>query len=119
MKKAILAGLFLGMTQVGMAGEHSGNPDRFPSIGLNYTGTALSGDGTVMASGVSAKQDEDLVMGEFMVDGRFPVSDWITLSAGLGLIGYEFKGEETALLAGGKDELSGVKVNLGIRWYIH
>lgn len=119
MKRVLVAGLLVaGIAGVSFAGEHEGNPDRRPSIGVNYTGHFLSGDAEVTSGGLSAKQDADVVSGALTLDTRIPVSNNVTFNAAVGFIGTASEVKETNILNGGEDSLGGVLVNVGVRFYL-
>ena len=119
MKRLLMAGFLLGVFAGVAQAWPEDNPDKYPSIGLSYTGIETEGDLTYMSSGFSARQDVESSLGIIMVDARFPVSRNITLHGGIGSVGTEATAKETNLLDGGKNDESGVAVNLGIRFYIH
>lgn len=120
MKKTIaLCGLVFGLTGMAMAGEFPGNPDRFPSIGVNYTGAFESGDATVKDSGLSATQDAEISRGMLVLDGRLPVSNSFTINAAIGFTGTTTEAQETPLLLGSESDTSGAFINIGLRYYIH
>ncbi|MGQ0644593.1 MAG: hypothetical protein ACT4O3_03780 [Elusimicrobiota bacterium] len=123
MKKLILAvGLAAGLAASVQAAEWPENPDRFPSVGLNYTGIFQSGDTKYdLIAGGSASQDLSIDENYLVADLRLPVSNRMTLTGGLGFAG--FMGELTKNAAAGADgqeqDATGVLVNLGVRFYIH
>ncbi len=121
MKTLNIAGLvsvlLLGVCAIGHT-EHSGNPDRYPSLGLNYTGIAESGDFTTKDSGFSAKQNTTINSGALVLDGRFPVSNSLTLNAAIGLTGTKSQGDETPVVTGSNLKTNGTLINVGIRFYI-
>lgn len=122
MNKLAIAGIFLGSMMIAstaMAQEYSGNPDRFPSIGINLGGGAQTGDSRALNSGSSAIQDVEQSYGALALDVRLPVSDRVTLSGAIGYIGSSFEATETPLLLGQKTETNGVEFNVGVRFYLH
>jgi hypothetical protein len=119
MKTMLMTGIMLfGIIAISRSGEIPENPDRFPSIGINYTGSFASGEGKAMASGISATQDIEVAQGTFALDTRIPVSRSITLNGALGFYGYTDKAKETLLLAGQESNLGGLFLNIGVRFYI-
>ena len=118
MKKLLMAGLLMAGLASIVKAEQEGNPDRYPSIGVFYTGVATDGDLTYTSSGFSTKQNVESSHGTLLVDGRFPVSHNVTLYGALGFIGSESTAQETNLLDGGKNEESGAAITIGVRFYI-
>ena len=102
-----------------MAEEYAGNPDRFPSVGLNWAGSAEKGDATVFGTGISAKQDVEVTNGAFVLDLRLPVSNNVTLSGSVASLASSFDAPETPLLLGQKSETTGFAFSVGVRFYIH
>lgn len=119
MKKIMVAFTGLFLSSVAMAAEYEGNPDRLPSIGINYSGLAETGDFTVTSSGVSAQQDMTIANGMLALDARLPISNSTTLNFAVGIIGSETTADETSLLTGGKSKSRGFSFNVGARFYIH
>ena len=101
------------------AAQFEGNPDRMPSIGLNWAGSAEEGESTVFGGGSSAKQNVEVSNGAFVLDLRLPVSNSVTLSAAIGSSVTTVEAPETPLLFGQKSETDGVGFSLGVRFYIH
>lgn len=115
-KMMMIAGLLLAA--VGVRAEVEGNPDRFPSIGINYTGAFEDGEGTAYDTGLSASQDIEISHGVLALDLRLPVSGNVTLNGAIGITGTEATANETNLLQGGKQETDGMFVNVGVRFYL-
>ena len=101
------------------AGEYPGNPDRFPSIGVNFAGAAEDGTSTVSGGSVSARQDVEVSNGAFILDLRLPVSDNLTHLGAIGSHSTTVEAPETPLLFGQKSETEGVSFSVGVRFYIH
>jgi hypothetical protein len=101
------------------AAEYPGNPDRFPSIGLNFAGSAETGDATTFGGGASAKQDLKVSNGALILDLRLPVSNNVTITGGVASIATKIDASETTVLFGSKSDTSGASFNLGVRFYIH
>lgn len=119
MKKSSLLLLVFFLGGIASAGEYSGNPDRMPSVGLNFAGNAEDGDVTVFGSSASAKQDVKAANAAFIVDLRMPISNSVTITGAIGSIASRFEAPETTLLLGQKSETSGISFSVGIRFYIH
>jgi hypothetical protein len=119
MKRLMLAAGLLMAAGIAGAGERPGNPDKFPSIGVFYTGQAMGGDSTFTSSGLSTTQDATLRTGILSVDARFPVSNSVTLQGAIGTSWLTIDAEETSLLNGRKDDLGGLQFSFGARFYIH
>lgn len=120
MKKFIAVMLLLVAPAASLfAAEHAGNPDRFPSIGINWSGSAEDGDSTVFGGGSSAKQDVEVASGAFVLDLRLPVSSNVTFTAAIGSSATTVEAPETPLLFGQKSETSGLGLSVGVRFYIH
>jgi hypothetical protein len=101
------------------AGEYDRNPDRFPSLGITLDLGGASGDATLTASGASAKQDVASGLASLALDTRIPVSQSVTLSAGLALFGNASEADETALLSKQEVNQSGFNLTLGMRYYFN
>lgn len=129
MKIALLSGvMFLAINA--MAYEIQGNPDRFPSVGLNYTGTFLKGTGSLAPiPGFIITDEKDLKETAHvgMLDLRLPVNENITLNAGAGYAGRVNERVDASLAQNDtaifgeriKDNLSGPTFNVGARYYFH
>lgn len=115
----IVGVLLAGFVAQAKATEYADNPDHRPSIGVNYTGMALSGDGTLKDSGVSASQNIEQVSGELSLDLRVPLADSVTLITGVGFISGKSTADETTLLSGSEADLSGMRFSIGARIYLH
>lgn len=119
MKKYIMAGLLLASSVTVYAWEFPNNPDRYPSLGLNFSGQSLEGEREFVAGPQSAKQDGIYESGMLVLDGKFPVSNRITLNAAIGASSIRWGYDETPLLNFEENENSGTYFNLGIRFYLH
>jgi hypothetical protein len=116
MKRNIIAavGILILAGSSAWSGEFAGNPDRFPSIGLNYNGISASGESKTL----TFKQDADYSEGNIVADLRLPVSDNFTLNGALGYLTSTAERKESATLNKGEDELSGITFNVGVRYYL-
>lgn len=130
MKRAIV-GLSLLLTAPAWCREFKDNPDRVPSVGLNYSGTYLSGTGTFApVPGFSFNPENDLKdnTNEGVVDFRIPVSNNLTLNVGGGYVKRSVDRIDASLfplsngsilVVGDKlsDDFSGPTFNVGARYY--
>ncbi len=134
MKRALLLFVVMGLSSVAHAisgWEYTGNPDRFPSLGLSYNRTILDGkyyadtyNNTWNVTNGNTFEGSNVV-----IDGRFPLSDYLTLSVGGGYSALDLNTRDnTVANIGGtlyqynvpiKNSMTGYNVNVGIRWYIH
>lgn len=116
MKKLILA-LSLALAPSIIKAEHANNPDRFTSLGLIYTGEALTGDNRAPAGPFS--QDVDITKGSLGLDLRVPTSDSWTLNFGLAAVGQTIDFKDSPTLFGNKIETTGASVTIGARYYFN
>lgn len=119
MKKFVALVVLLAAPMASLKAEVAGNPDRYPSVGLTWSGSAEDGDSVVFGGGSSAEQDVEVSNGAFVLDLRLPVSDTVTFSAAVGSSATEVEAPETPLLFGQKSKTSGIGFSLGVRFYIH
>lgn len=117
--KSLLVGILLASAATCSAAEYKGNPDRLPSIGLTFGGIAETGNATLSSGGASATQPAELSNGHFVLDGRVPVSDRLTLMGSLGYTGSSSDVKETTLLDGQKVDTTGISFSVGLRIYLN
>lgn len=115
MRKFILIVIIIAATSPAFAWEHPNNPDRFPSLGLSYTG--VSEDGDYKTQGFS--QDIESSSGALILDTRLPLSNSFTLSVGLGAVGTNVKGESNAVFAADELDTSGGLFTISGRYYFN
>jgi hypothetical protein len=116
--KTTIVGILLLIAGPAMAWEIEGNPDRKPSIGLEYTGVFLEGDGLYPAVSsikrTGLQEDTNTIEADF----RMPVNPSLTLYVGAGYVKKEIKGVDSDLfLFESEDEMTGGKIKLGARVY--
>lgn len=112
--------------------EIKDNPDRFPSVGVNYTGVFLKGEGTFApVPGFVFNKEADLkdTLHQTIVDLRLPTTPNLTFNFGAGYASRSVDRLDASLVAvsGGylvvadrlTDDLSGPVVNVGARYYFH
>lgn len=119
MKRLMIVAAIIGLSSVLRAEEFSGNPDRFPSVGLWVSGGTLKGDDTISAEGLSTKQDVHMNNAALNVDFRVPVSNSLSLMMGASAITSSSKSDETNILTADKTDLDGYSGFLGVRIFIH
>ena len=119
MKKMALTIAGLLLAGYVRAAEVEGNPDRFPSVGVQYIGASESGESVATAGGSSASQDVDLDNGLFLLDARIPLTANVTLTGAIGFSKTEVTAQETAIFAGQKTNTDGNSFSVGLRFYIH
>lgn len=61
-----------------------GNPDKSPSLGLEYSGASLKGDTQFSNFTFTTKPETKETINNFMGDMRFPVNNSLTFNVGLG-----------------------------------
>lgn len=130
MKKFTLAICLLSSTA--MAYEVKDNPDRFPSVGVNYTGVFLKGEGTFEpVPGFFFNKETDLkdTLHQTVVDLRLPAMSNLTFNFGAGYASRTVDRIDASLFQSGgallvvgdrlTDDYSGPVVNAGVRYYFH
>jgi len=115
MKKMLLA-TFLLLPQYALAREYPLNPDRFPSIGLTYSGTSQEGD-FVSAGGGS--QDIEERYGELVFDTRLPLSNSFTLNLAIGAVATVTEGKDSPTIFADETDTSGALLRIGARYYFN
>lgn len=115
MKKFILAAMLLAPT-AGYCWEFPKNPDRFPSLGFNYTGVAETGN--IKATN-NEGQDLETKSGALVLDTRMPLSDSFTLYLGIGATSSNIKGKESSSLLANETDTSGGLFTIGGRYYFN
>jgi hypothetical protein len=115
MKKVLFAVAILTSTFPVFGWEHPNNPDRFPSLGLSYTGIAEDGD--YKTQGFS--QDIESSSAALILDTRLPLSNSFTLSLGLGATGTNVKGESNAVFDADELDTSGGLFTISGRYYFN
>ena len=106
MKKMLIVAVML-LGQVARADwEFKENPDKYPSLGLNYTGSYLN----------YPVLNETVTQKSLVADARLPISEHFTLYLGIGSITGALS---TPAYWGGNDTFlgNGVMFNLGFRVY--
>jgi hypothetical protein len=117
MKTTIVVMLMLLAAPV-MAWEVEGNPDRKPSIGLEYTGVFLEGDGLYPRVPHIKRNELQEDINTLEADFRMPINSSLTLYVGAGYVKKEIKGVDSDLfLFESEDEMTGGKIKLGARVY--
>lgn len=124
----VLSLLFVATT--GWSWQFKDNPDRVPSLGLNFTGTYLSGTGTFApVSGFVFNTEDDLKdkTNATVADFRLPVSNNLTLSFASGYVSRKVERIDASLVpvTGGylvvgdrlTDEYTGPTFSVGARYY--
>ena len=114
------------MSSVAVAYEIEGNPDRMPSVGLNYTGSFLKGDITYDSirwnQTPEYKQDTNTIL----TDVRLPVSSNLTIEVGAGYVKQKIQSIDGSLISLSpiiairdttNTDLTGPVVKLGARVY--
>lgn len=107
--------------------EIKDNPDRFPSVGLNYSGASLKGDTEFsgFAFGGTKPQMKESI-NNFMGDLRLPATENLTFEVGAGYAMNNLESNDgTWFLSGGsfmvttptKTDLSGPSYKVGARYY--
>lgn len=133
MKKSLVVLSLLLASSAAWSWEFKNNPDRVPSVGLNYSGTWLSGTGTFdPVPGFVFRTEDDLKdrTNQGVADLRLPVSNNLTLSVGGGYVKRSVDRIDTGLLPllnGGiavvgdklSDDFSGPTFNVGARYYFN
>jgi hypothetical protein len=94
------------------------NPDRYPSIGLSYLGLFQTGDLSFMTGTGTTSQDIDNTDNRIFADVRFPMTDSVTLTGGVGYAAAQATADETSTLSGQDQDLSGFLVGVGVRFYM-
>lgn len=118
MKKIILAvAVAVGFTATSAAWEFPNNPDRFPSIGLNYSAVSEEGDLTATTWGYSGTQDITGESSLLVIDTRLPLSNQFTLDFAIGGTASEQKYKENDEFAGQNVDSSGQYFRAGVRYY--
>lgn len=113
-KKIIAVSLFL-IPSVSLAWEQPKNPDRFPSLALTLDGTSSTGD----YSSSNLRQDVENQTSELLFDTRLPLSEYFTLSIGLGAIGTTFKGKENSNFFSSETKTNGGHFFISGRFYFN
>jgi len=115
LKAVAVSCLALSLASSASAWEKAKNPDRFPSIGLTYTGIAEDGEYKTLGF----TQDTELLSRSLVLDTRLPLSDSFTLNLGLGTTASEIEGEESAAFNADEFESSGALFTVGGRFYFN
>lgn len=115
MKKTFFTVSLLLAPIIVSAREYPNNPDRFPSLGLTYTGE--SGTGQYKTLGVS--QDLSTAANTLILDTRLPLSSSFTLSLALGGTGTSVKAEPNAFFTDAKTDSSNGFFTISGRYYFN
>lgn len=91
------------------------NPDRFPSIGLTYSGSNQKGQYRI----ADIEQDINIENGSLILDVILPVTDSVTLNFGLGGVGSKVDAESTRLFYPSETKSNGGIFILGARYYFN
>jgi hypothetical protein len=92
------------------------NPDRFPSIGARLIAGGDFGDNTFTNG---PKQNFSRMDFGVDLDGRVPLTEAVTVSAGILVETFEDKYDETAALNGSKLNATRIAGSVGMRYYFH
>jgi hypothetical protein len=95
------------------------NPDHCLSFGVNLSGVNSNGTAKLTSGGLSAEQDTTGASLAFLVDTRIPVSEALSLNAGIGFGGSSYKTTETMLLDASSLDQGSFLFNVGLRIYVH
>lgn len=114
MKKIIMLLLFV-TPSLSHAWEVPKNPDRFPSLGLTYTGVSETGDYNIQGY----KQDVETTNRSLIADLRLPLATSFTLSIGVGGTHSEVLGKENFNFYGSKTDTSGGLFTISGRFYFN
>ena len=100
--------------------EVPGNPDRFPSIGVNarYDGTT-SGSENVNTGAASTSQNAGLREFSGILDARVPINSYLTVTGAFSLGNETSTTDGTVLLPGTAFSATTYAVEVGVRVYIH
>lgn len=122
--KKVLALVWL-LSGISFGYEVKDNPDRFPSLGVNYTGYSLKGD-TKYTNIVWTPQPEMKdTFNSFMGDARFPINNILTIEAGVGYAARTIEGIDGSVVGNSlfydttKSEMTGPIYKVGARLYFH
>lgn len=118
--------------------EFANNPDRFPSIGLNYGMLNTFGGfkETTSVTNYDLNQAVKFNTQDIILDGRFPVSDRFTLNLSGGLTSIRLEGRDISVapqqaknfINGGSpadsqyatnSDMFGYNFSIGLRFYFH
>lgn len=111
--KSIIAGLLL-LTAV-VAQAETLNPDKYPSLGLNWNRSGISGSANATVLGSTGSEDITGSSNMLVADFRLPITNNLTLSAELG--GVFTKQEGSGALSSSDFDSKGVVSGLGVRYY--
>lgn len=112
MKTAILLLSLMCIFGTAYAYEQPGNPDRYPSVGLNWDRNHVKTE--YEFAGLKQEDFTKETSNAFIADFRLPMSAWFTVNVHGGYLKTQndiFTGEEV----GG----NGYNVGIGVRVYIH
>jgi hypothetical protein len=113
MKTLIAIAALLLSPVVSSAWEFQKNPDRFPSLGLTYTGTEEDGDYNALQS----FQDVEGKRKSLILDTRLPLSNSFTLSLGFGKASTHVIGLESPYYNANDLNTSGTTMVISGRYY--
>ena len=118
MKKLMFVCL-LFVSTLSHAYEKPQNPDRFPSIGLGYSNSRVSGDvGVSFTDGTFEKGTEKWKSDSILTDFRLPVSNSATLNVSYEMINGE-KSNNLIDVGHNFTNLDGYKATVGVRLYLN
>lgn len=117
MKKLIIGGAMALMLSTAQAREMKGNPDRFPSVGLNYSVANLDGLNEENIAGVLILGNTELTQRSVSLDLRLPVTDGMTVNTGITSMVSETSSTYDSLNSRGDQTLDGYAFNVGVRFY--
>ena len=115
LSKLLLVVITMLVPSASFAWEHPMNPDRFPSLGFTYSGSAEDGEFT----SAGTRQDVEVVSGGLFLDTRLPLSNSFTLSFGLGAVGSNVKGKDSPTLFSSESDTSGGSFFISGRYYFN
>lgn len=118
MKTLLIVGLLIGMYGLANATWYENNPDHCASIGFNLSGASGSGTQKLSSGGLSAEQDFDSAALGIFADTRIPLSESVSLNAGIGLSGAGTEAPETPVFDKIESSEGAFHFNVGIRFYL-
>jgi hypothetical protein len=120
MKKLISVVSFLALTCISPRYAFSdvyGNPDRVPSIGLNYWGIRDKGEVKYFSTTPDSQHVRNW-QPSAILDIRVPCTGWFTFNAGIGYYKSDRRLAETPTLIDVRTKTSGTIFNVGFRFYL-
>lgn len=116
MKKIATALLLVSTLSTSLlAWEFDKNPDRFPSLGLNYTGTSDTGQYKV----IGLSQDIESNAHTVVLDTRLPLSNSLTLAIGAGTTSSHSEGKGGGSFNADQLDQDGGLFTVGARYYFN